>query len=163
MERATEASYGSDTTAAQAEDTPLSVAERMLGLPRTDVPGGGRTSHDTRCGAMAASSSAARLARLEETVRELAAQLTSNSRELELWTRLDELAGHNRRLKQSLQRRQAMNQRLRESIRQRTARADAQDPTKWSADQLREFLTTRSVPFYSASEHPALLAAAQAS
>lgn len=151
-----EASYGSDTTAAQAEDTPLSVAERMLGLPRADLPTGGGTS-------MNDSSSAARLARLEETVRELAAQLTSNSRELELWTRLDELAEHNRRLKQSLQRRQAMNQRLRESIRQRTARADAQDPTKWSVDQLREFLSARSVPFDSASEYPALLAAAQAS
>jgi hypothetical protein len=151
------ATYGSDTTAAQAEGTPLSVAERMLGLPRADLPGGGGASSDDP------PSAAARLARLEETVRELAAQLTGNSRELELWTRLDELAGHNRRLKQSLQRRQATNQRLRETIRRRTARADAQDPTKWSVAQLREFLSARDVPFDSTSEHPALLAAAQAS
>ena len=148
-----EAAYGSDTTAAQAEDTPLSVAERMLGMAPPDL----------QDGASADDAPAVRLQRLEETVRELAAQLTANSRELELWTRLDELSGHNRRLRQSLQRRQSVNQRLRDTIRQRTARADARDPTKWSEAQLREFLSARAVPFDSASERPTLLAAAQAS
>ena len=145
--------YGSDTTAAQAEDNPLSVAERMLGLTRADLRDGPSTDD----------APAGRFLRLEATVRELSAQLTANSRELELWTRVDELAAHNGRLAQSLRRRQAVNQRLRDSIRQRTARADAQDPTKWSEGQLREFLSARAVPFYSASERPALLAAAHAS
>eukprot|EP01046_Picozoa_sp_COSAG06_P054408 COSAG06_NODE_9684_length_1845_cov_1.203322_1_plen_176_part_10 len=137
------AAYGSDTTAAQADDTPLGVAERILGVPRA--------------------ATGTQLDRLEQAVRELSAQLSANSRELELWTRLDQLNSRNQHLAQRAQRRQASNQELRELIARRTAVANTRDPTTWSAPQLREFLSARRVAFDDAADQASLVAAAQSS
>jgi hypothetical protein len=142
------AAYGSDTTAAQADDTPLGVAERILGVPGE---AGGAAAGSTQ------------LDRLEQAVRELSAQLSANSRELELWTRLDQLNSRNQRLAQRAQRRQASNQELRELIARRTAVANTRDPTTWSAPQLREFLSARRVAFDDAADQASLVAAAQSS
>ena len=70
---------------------------------------------------------------------------------------------HNRRLAHNLKRRQSANHRLRDLVRQRTARADAQTPSRWSEDQLKEFLSARAVPFDTMSERSTLVAAAEAS